>query len=228
MGRIGSYIRLGASLLVSLLPFNRAFAQAATLTSGHLLPQLDALAGAAKDPSGRSTYVGTLMTLAGGDKLAKPYYSGLSKRLELDEERVRRGKQAPVSETSIAMAFNQLALILNSPVRVDAERVHRYREIFVGQAPNLISINSSPSACNPGEAVFLVYIIAFNDGSLTAWTSADLSQCDPSETGCVLTRQVSKEEYSSTLKWLAARFAAAHTQVEVLKDVEAILSMLHL
>jgi hypothetical protein len=167
------------------------------------------------------------MWLVGAERLDKPFYSSLSKRFALDEERVRKGKQAPVSESSVAMAFNRMASILNSPVRVDAETVHKFRHALSSYAPHVVTVSSSPSACNPGEAIFLLYIIAFNDGSVAPGDRAITTACTPSELPCIQSSTSTGGPRSSVIS-LINGFAGAHGQIEILRNTEAVLSLVHL
>ncbi len=221
--RIASYVKLVFPLLFTLISQSISFSQTTVLSRGELLPQMDALASSADTPSNRAQYISALMTLAGGNTIHSTFRTPLSKRLAIDEERVRNRRQEPVSETSISMAFNRMALLVQSPVHVDAETVHQLRESLSSQAPRLITVKSQSSSCNPGEAIFLLYVLAANNGSITR-KQADISVNQlPS-----LHSSVSTEDSTKRITFLISHFATEHSQVELLRKVEEVLSLLHL
>lgn len=224
MGQTGSFLRRLLSLCVVLLPLGGASPQTTDLGKGELLPQLDALAQTADNAADRPRYITALMTLVGGDSLHKPFYSTLSKRFALDEERVRSRKQALVPETSIAMAFNQLAQILGSPARIDGDTVHRLRSALSPHAPHLITANVSPSSCNPGEAIFLLYLLAANNGTLDGGQAT----VPPGYDSPVVQSRVSPVDSTKAIPFLMSRFASTHSQVEIMGVAERILSLLNL
>jgi hypothetical protein len=206
-----------------MLAIESAVAQGSNQIRGELLPQLDALAHAAGNPDGRSKYISTLMSLVGGDALRKTFYSALYNRFMLDEERVGKGKQAPVSELSVSMAFNHLAETVKSPARVDVDTIHRLRVALSRQAPHLSTVGIRPSSCNPGESIFLVYLLAANNGSAG---SAELQV--PAGTPLPSMMVTVTTDGTQDIHFLISRFASGHSQLDVLKQVVGVLSLLNL
>ena len=211
------------SFVFTLITGSNIFSQTTMPLRGPLLPQLDTLASATDSATDRARYISTLMTLAGGAKLREPFASTFSKRFMLDEERVRKGKQSLVSELAVSMAFNRLAEVIKSPARVDVDAVHHLRTALASQAPHLITLKASPAGCNPGEAIFLIYLLVANDGSVTG-TPLQL----PEGTELPTVQLTATTGQQKSMSFLLSDFVNSHSQMDVLTQVEQVLSLLTL
>jgi hypothetical protein len=92
----------------------------------------------------------------------------LACRLASADQAARHDPGKYIPETAVAAAFNGLmAQVLDknaTPIRTDAQMVHRMREVLAGNFPALFSVKEHLTPCLPDEAVLLVFLLIFNNG----------------------------------------------------------------
>jgi hypothetical protein len=124
----------------------------------------------ASDPNGIHAYCEHLVELlVDGHRVGRGIINSLTDRLSNAEEMARRGDRSLVPEADIAIAFNDLMIRTGAPdsLRTDATIVHRFRlgPLSISPIPSLITLASNGTNCNPGEAVFLLYLLMANNGA---------------------------------------------------------------
>lgn len=105
-----------------------------------------------------------------GQHLGSDYAASLADRLARAEQTARTGDGKLVPEAAVVKAFNGLMQEIGAPpsMRANDEAVHRFREhaASIRAFPALFSADRNGTNCNPGEAVFLLYLLIWNDGVL--------------------------------------------------------------
>lgn len=96
--------------------------------------------------------------------------SNLADRLAKAEQAARTGNGKLIPEARVAKAFNILMERIGAPSseRTDEAAVHRFREhaAALHAFPALLSVDRNGTNCNPGEAVFLLYLLISQNGVL--------------------------------------------------------------
>ncbi len=94
----------------------------------------------------------------------------LADRLAGAEQTARTGGGKLVPETAVVKAFNNLMQEIGAPpsMRASEVSVHGFREhaASIKAFPALFSANRNGARCNPGEAVFLLYLLISDNGIL--------------------------------------------------------------
>jgi len=189
-----------------------------------LLTTIDGLVGAGNNPRDIDAYSAAIAKLVALDKLHQPFGATLTKRLALNETRVRMGKQARVSELAVSMAFNRIAETVDASPRVNVATVHAFRTMLAPHAPHLITVADTPDNCNPGEALFLIYIMIANDGTIKQVSQNDGQQLQANSVRVA----VKPERQPLAMKAMVAKFVEGKQDVELLRRLESVLSLLRL
>jgi hypothetical protein len=194
------------------------------LPDGSLLKKLDQLSAAGNNQRDIEAYSEEIGKLGSLDKLHEPFAAAFTKRLAADELRVRTGKQARVSELAVSMAFNRIAEEVGAAPRANVDTVHAFRKTLEPYASRLITSATFPDSCNPGEALFLIYIMIANDATLKQ-VSPDAGQQLQANS---LRVTVKPERQPPAMKVMVAKFVAEKQDVEILRRLEGVLSLLRL
>jgi hypothetical protein len=137
-------------------------------TSNNVVDTLNK-AAEANDLEGIRTYSKQVALLFVADYTDRAYVRLFADRLNEAEVMARHGELALVSEEQIANSFNDIMKRVGAPgsLRTNPETVHRYRNAILqgGNATRLISVKSNGHNSNPAEAVFLLYLLIFNNAA---------------------------------------------------------------
>jgi hypothetical protein len=103
----------------------------------------------------------------------------LADRLARAEQMARAGKGRLVAEADVVRAFNELMAKVGAPssLRTDETSIRRFREhaVSIEAFPALFSAGRNGTNCNPGEAIFLLYLL-FSDNGVLYEKSLDTAQ----------------------------------------------------
>jgi hypothetical protein len=158
-------------MLLMIFPslFSRRLHSQSVSSSRSLVDTLNTEAQA-NDQDGIHTYCGHLVRLLVGNEVPKENTESLTDRLAVAESAARRGERPLISESEVATAFNSLMSQVRAPdeLRTDAAMVHTFRvgPLSRSEVPYLITMNRNGANCNPGEAVFLLYLLIANNGTI--------------------------------------------------------------
>jgi hypothetical protein len=136
----------------------------------HSLPDLFNQEAQAADPAGIRKYSEDLIGLIVPPEANKADFEQLADRLARAELMARTGKGKLVAETDVVRAFNELMKQTRAPssMRADEVSMRRFREhaVSIKAFPALLSFRRNGTNCNPGEAVFLLYLLIADDGAI--------------------------------------------------------------
>lgn len=122
----------------------------------------------ANDSAGIHLYSEHLIESIVPDRAGQRYISSLSDRLARAEELARAGNGNLVPEAKVAQAYNDLMRRIGAPASLysDEKVVHRIRHfgLVTDPSPALFSAHQNGTNCNPGEAVFLLLSLFWNNG----------------------------------------------------------------
>ena len=134
------------------------------------MPDLFNQEAAASDPIGIHKYSEDLIGLIVPPEAGKADFEPLADRLARAEQMARTGKGKLVAEADVVRAFNELMVKIGAPssLRADEASMRRFREhaVSIKAFPALLSADRNGTNCNPGEAVFLLYLLISDDGVL--------------------------------------------------------------
>jgi hypothetical protein len=121
----------------------------------------------ASDPAGVQEYSRHLIGILLGERAGTAYAGSVSDRLARAELMARSGKRNPISEETIARAFNDLMRRVDAPksLSADVQAVDKARRAFEKEMPAVISREKNAASCNPGEAVWVLAMLLENIGS---------------------------------------------------------------
>jgi hypothetical protein len=121
----------------------------------------------ASDPAGIHKYSEQLIGLLLPEDVVDGYKDSLSDRLARAEQMAREGKGKLVPEADVARSFNDLMKRIGSSFRTDEASVRKFRahSIAVPALPALLSADRNGAYCNPGEAVYLLYLLMLYNGA---------------------------------------------------------------
>lgn len=123
----------------------------------------------ASDQAGIHKYGEDLIELIVPPEAGKAAIEPLADRLARAELMARTGKGRLVAEADVVRAFNELMTKVGAPatLRADEASMRRFREhaATIKAFPALFSERNETS-CNPGEAVFLLYLLISDNGVL--------------------------------------------------------------
>ncbi|MFP5206246.1 MAG: hypothetical protein ACLGSH_12890 [Acidobacteriota bacterium] len=129
---------------------------------------------AARNPAGIHKYsedlIGLLVPNPSGDGSIRQIADRLANRLSNAEKAARVGDGRLVPEAAVVKAFNDLMNAIGAPasIRASEASVHEFRDhaASLEAFPALLSADDNGSNCNPGEAVFLLYLLISGNGIL--------------------------------------------------------------
>lgn len=125
---------------------------------------------AASDPVGIKTYSKDLILLLLPPEAKESDLKPLADRLARAEQLARSGEGKLVAEANVVRAFNELMAQIGAPssMRTDEASMRSFREhaVSIKAFPALLSANRNGTSCNPGEAVFLLYLLLSDSGVL--------------------------------------------------------------
>lgn len=102
--------------------------------------------------------------------LGEGYANKLADRLAQAEQMARTGKGNLISDANVVRAFNELMKGIGAPpsLRTDEASVWKFREhaAALNAFPSMFSANRNGDDCYPGEAMFLIYLLIYNNGKL--------------------------------------------------------------
>jgi hypothetical protein len=134
------------------------------------VPDLFNQEAASSDPAGIHKYSEDLIGLIVPPEAKKADFEPLADRLARTEQVARTGKGKLVAEADVVRAFNELMVKIGAPssLRADEASMRRFREhaVSIKAFPALLSADRNGTNCNPGEAVFLLYLLISDDGVL--------------------------------------------------------------
>jgi hypothetical protein len=94
----------------------------------------------------------------------------LARRLASADQAARHDPGRYVAETAVAAAFNRFMAQVQGrdalSFRTDALVVHRMRLVLAGNSTSLTSIKKHPTSCLPDEAVLLMILLRYNNGTV--------------------------------------------------------------
>lgn len=143
--------------------------------TGSTAPRSTFLASLSRYEQGASTPTGDLKYATALVRLTAPRVntqdlSKLARRLASTDQSVRGGKHNYVPEKAVATAFNRLMARVQGSYTalpyVNADTVHALREVLAGNSADLTSLMSHPHSCLPDEAVLLVLLLSYNNGTV--------------------------------------------------------------
>ena len=124
----------------------------------------------ASSPAAIQKYSHALVKLIAPPETGMTYVDSLATRLASAEQAARAGKGKLVPETNILRAFNELMNEIGAPssLKSDEATVQRFREhaTSIKAFPALLTSGRNGRDCNPGEAVFLFYLLLSGNGNL--------------------------------------------------------------
>ncbi len=124
----------------------------------------------ASDPAGIHKYSEDLIGLLAPPEAGKAYIDSLADRLARAEQMARTGKGKLVAEANVVRAFNDLMKEVGAPssLRTDEASMRKFREhaAAIKAFPALFSADRNGTNCNPGEAIFLLYLLISDNGTL--------------------------------------------------------------
>lgn len=125
---------------------------------------------AASDPAGIHNYSKDLIGLIVPLEVGNAEIKSVTDRLARAEQMARTGSGKLVAEADVVQAFNELMAKIGAPqsVRTDDASMRRFREhtVSIKAFPELLSADRNGSNCNPGEAVFLFFLLMSDNGVL--------------------------------------------------------------
>jgi hypothetical protein len=122
------------------------------------------------DPHGIHQYSEDLTGVLVPERAGEDYIESLANHLTRAEQMARGGKGKLIPEAEIVRVFNNLMRQVGAPpsFKTDEATVRRFRTyaVDVPSLPALLSANRNGAYCNPGEAVYLVYLLLSYNGAL--------------------------------------------------------------
>lgn len=185
---------------------------------------------ASNTPAGLEDYSHHMMTLLTGDttrRIRKASFDRLSRRLAMAEMTARDGKRGHVSESAIAEAFIGLMCRVRGrdgvEIRTSVEDVHRMREWLDRISPMLSSVETHPSECLPGEALFTLVMLRTSNGVVGSAPKGRLNEEPPTKPGYVVAGKIDgKRDAQSLLSQYERthwRWQVARLYRRILKDM---------
>jgi hypothetical protein len=134
------------------------------------VPDLFNQEAAASDTAGIRKYSEDLVELIAPRETRKTDLKPFTNRLAQAEQVARTGRGKLVAEADVVRAFNELMKEVGAPpsIRTSESSLYRFREhaASIKIFPALFSADRNGTNCNPGEAVFLLYLLISDDGVL--------------------------------------------------------------
>jgi hypothetical protein len=125
----------------------------------------------ASDAAGIGEYSHDLASLIVPEQAGPDYINSFADRLAKAEQEAREGKRKLISEADVVRAFNEMMKRSGaSPsVTANAGALRRFRAhgAAIGAFPALLSADRNGTNCNPGEAVYLIWLLRRDNGVLS-------------------------------------------------------------
>ena len=120
----------------------------------------------ASDGAGIHRYSEDLVRLLVPSRAGQKYIRSLADRLARAEELARAGKGSLVPESEVAQAYNDLMKKVGAPASLlTDETAVRNLRLFRFDSPNgLITTARNGTSCSPGEAMYLLLALFWNNG----------------------------------------------------------------
>jgi len=135
-----------------------------------LVNPLIAKAKVADTEKGAEAYAADLTDFVVSNRPGKGYVKKFARRLASADLAARRGNQGWVSESAVVQAFNDMmAQAASSPaelIKTDVSVVHRLRFSLYNTSPDLSTVTSHEDKCLPSEAMFVIALLLWNNGSV--------------------------------------------------------------
>jgi len=132
------------------------------------VPDLFNQEAGASDPAGILKYSKGLIGLFVPEYTGESFINSLADRLARAEQMAREGNGKLVPEQDVVQAFNELMQQVGAPssLRTDEASMRRFREYAasIKAFPALFTAARNGTNCNPGEAVFLLYVLLSENG----------------------------------------------------------------
>ena len=114
--------------------------------------------------------IGLIVPNPGGNSSLRQFRSQLADRLAKAEQETRAGTGKLIPEAAVAKAFNELVQEIGAPLsaKTDEMAIHSFREhaASIKAFPTLFSAVRNRTNCNPGESVFLLFLLISDNGVL--------------------------------------------------------------
>jgi hypothetical protein len=137
-----------------------------------LIKPLIERAKSASTEEGANSYAAALTALLVSARPGRKYVKQFTHRLASADLAARIGKQGWVSESAVARAFDDLMGQTAPPpseqIKTDVSIVHRLRFSLYNTSPDLSSVSSHDDKCLPSEAVFVIALLLWNNGAVSA------------------------------------------------------------
>lgn len=118
---------------------------------------------------GLEAYSAHLSSLLTGEQPGAPYVRALADRITTAELMARQGTRSLVSEDAVAKAFNTLMAQVEGNTgprfQTTPATVHRLRLALEPTDPAVISVESHSDECLPAEAIFVLTLLVWNNGT---------------------------------------------------------------
>ena len=112
--------------------------------------------------------IGLIIPSGVSDKTRQKTVDALAGRLARAEEAAREDCGKLIPEANVVRAYNGLLAGSGAPssFRATEEILHQFREYAASlhAFPALFTANRNGTSCNPGEAVYLLYLLLSDDG----------------------------------------------------------------
>ena len=120
----------------------------------------------AGDTAGIHRYSEQLIGLLVPTRAGQKYIRTFADRLATAEQLARAGKGNLVPEAKVPQAYDDLMRQIGAPACLysDEAVVHRMRHFWLVADSSLDSVSAHPNDCNPGEAVYLLVSLFWNNG----------------------------------------------------------------
>ncbi len=124
----------------------------------------------ATDSAGIRAYSYQLVDQLVPDKAGKDYINELADRLARAETTARAEKKPLIPESAVVRSFNDLMKGIGAPtLKANEASIRRVRvaSVSVPSSAPLFSAAKNGTHCYPGESVFLLWILIFNNGQIS-------------------------------------------------------------
>uniref|UniRef100_E6QKB9 Uncharacterized protein n=1 Tax=mine drainage metagenome TaxID=410659 RepID=E6QKB9_9ZZZZ len=159
------------SLLAMAFAFSPTLAGQQHPPRASSVPDLFNQEAGASDPAGILKYSKGLIGLVVPEYTGESFINSLADRLARAEQMAREGRGKLVPEQDVVQAFNELMQQVGAPssLRTDEASMRRFREhaASIKAFPALFTAARNGTNCNPGEAVFLLYVLVSENGKLS-------------------------------------------------------------
>ena len=176
----------------------------------------------ATDPAGIHAYSRHLIKLLVPDRAGRAYIDSLSDRLAKAEQMAREGKRKLITEADIATGFNDLMRQIAAPtsLKTDDSMVRKFRvsPLALSPVPALISVYHNGNHCNPGESVFLLWLLLVNNASLDL--PPEVTELKPEDLPRVVA--IRHQAIEPNAKRLLTVYSSQHHRIDTIKLFDGI------